>query len=113
MSLKVENHHFTGKVPIQILDFTPRFVQEEKIQGMSKAQAFIALPAFPTRLARSEDKTGIAVTASQFREIYSWKETIQNLLRHYATDRDINSEILDLRGTSKKVGERDIVCKPH
>lgn len=91
--------------PNSNLELFTRFEREEKIQGMSEAQAFIALPEFPTALARSEYEIGIIVTASQSGGISSWQETVKHLLRHYATITAIKSGLVELRTTAQKEGE--------
>lgn len=61
----MQEPHFTEKYAIRIFYFFARFVREVKIQGMSEAQAFIALPEFLTGLTRFQYETGFSVTTSQ------------------------------------------------
>ena len=108
MELKLKDHYFSGEDPVLVLDFLVRFCKEADTQGMSEAQAYLAVPYFLKGFALNQFESVTETATSSEGGVTCWPEAVQYLLRSYATSTNLQQALLELRDIRQRSGEDEV-----
>ena len=94
---------FDGKDPIMVFAFRTRFTEEADLNGLTEAQALVALPRFLKDEASASFQT--AQSSGRTGGVSSWSEAVHFLLTSYATPSAMREAVLRVHDTKQKGNE--------
>ena len=97
---------FDGKDPILVFPFLTRFTEEADLNGLTEAQALVALPRFLTGDASLSFQT--AQSSGHAGGVNSWPEAVHHLLTTYATPGSIREAVLRVQEMKQKASEDEL-----
>ncbi len=97
---------FDGKDPILVFAFLTRFTEEADLNGLTEAQALLALPRFLKEDAALAFQT--AQSSGQSGGVNSWSEAVHFLLTTYATPSAMREAVIRVQEMKQKVAEDEL-----
>ncbi len=97
---------FDGKDPILVFAFLTRFTEECDLNGLTEAQALVALPRFLTGDASLSFQT--AQSSGQSGGVNSWPEAVHFLLTSHATPSAMREAVIRVQEMKQKATEDEL-----
>ncbi len=94
---------FDGKDPIMVFAFLTRFTEEADLNGLTEAQALVALPRFLRDEASLAFQT--AQSSGHSGGVNSWSEAVHFLLTSYATPSAMREAVIRVQEMKQKASE--------